>query len=67
MIIAGERGINVVITNDGSGLPTPERSPRNLHERIASLGGTLEVRSDTGKTVLDIMLPLTRFMCEHAG
>lgn len=49
------------ITDNGCGFPTPEPvpPPRSISERVSELGGTLEINSRPGATVLRISIPFS--------
>jgi signal transduction histidine kinase len=68
-ISVGPRGLDLQITDDGQGFQPssqPEPMPRNLHDRVESLGGTLDINSSPGKTTLNIVFPVAHLGSQHA-
>ncbi len=74
----GPDQMRVVITDDGQGfIPTSQRNSKarplgltSMHERVAALGGTLEVSSQPGsgtRVTATIPMPLTRRESGHAA
>lgn len=52
--------IRLEIMDNGCGFPDAEETapPHSINERVGELGGTLEIDSRPGSTVLQIVLPL---------
>ena len=66
------RGGQLIITDDGKGMPQKTKSGqglglRNMQERIEQLGGTLRIRSDTSGTTIDALVPLSHLLRPEAG
>lgn len=56
---ANGKAVHLLVCDNGSGF-APEQStirPVSISERVAALGGTLEIASQPGKTSLDIAIP----------
>lgn len=55
--MASETRISLTISDDGTGFPAGDVRPRSIATRVASLGGTLALSSETGGTLLAIEIP----------
>jgi signal transduction histidine kinase len=53
-------GIRFLIEDDGSGMAITNAAsfPKSLRERVTGLGGMIDVKSKSGQTMVDIMLPV---------
>jgi signal transduction histidine kinase len=62
-IATEEHGIRLLITDDGRGFDVQPGNaltiaqPRNLSERVVSMGGTLNIHSAAGKTTVEVTVP----------
>jgi signal transduction histidine kinase len=68
-VLSGPRELSIAVVDDGKGFPfegrfsledltRAERGPRTLRERVAALGGTLELETGASGSRLRIMVPL---------